>query len=820
MNQPPRSPPTPTPSNPSRIPRHTGHRSEGGLNTPPTTQPPSSTQPPSTQRSSSAGQPHTGTPHPLVHYHGTRDARLFPQHPNPTSSSSQQPLGLPPAQMSGISNELMSFDDMPRTPPPPGQAESRYRRAELSLVNKDVNMTDIGDSSPSPPVPPRQHVSTRDHDMVDVNRPQAAASKNPETKRKRVRDDDSRDPNTSKNRYTHADVEEMLRQMKSLEKKNWKASKLTKNGEVIRSKAMENQIRMLREQLARKNEQTTDVNDESRAKKKRNVTDVDASPEPEPGQSNDPDKGKGKGKDTGPAGSGSGTGTQGGGQSGKAGSSASKSSSGSKGKAKGTTGSEVGKGSGKGDKTDVGGSNAAGEAKDTSASKRSRNRFELRPENMPENGDGIKLAFMFHIRVMWNQVSRKAVPTDPPLQALQQFDDQFSSEDDLFKQRHADPLIPPEDVQIHDWSKIPADPLNRNLTTLKQIPDTAIHFMRQTAARYALKQWNPDLRQAPYGLYNSACRMAAIDSFRQAVVAQVYSMFKPNAKLVGNVDFLVKVYDHTVHFLQYRRYMRELRQPGLNAEMDEENSSLQGRLRLAKARLVYAQKSGMPKRYFCLFTAKATSDDERPPENEEQKRGSRPIYWIKRRPERSVEAERFIRKFEVERERFLELAPSKRRMDRVRIVPPIEKRATSSFQRLPKKLPLDYFDPVFYNSLPGRLRNMVAHRNQMVFLPNVDETFTRPELENMANKDLIQLPDILQRMKLYNTVDPVQYEKIPDTEDEEDFEAEYQLEEFLENQEEGGGDKEDDGDDKMDDGGNGEDPEEADRHRQRLVNDA
>ncbi|PPQ76393.1 hypothetical protein CVT24_007927 [Panaeolus cyanescens] len=416
-----------------------------------------------------------------------------------------------------------------------------------------------------------------------------------------------------------------------------------------------------------------------------------------------------------------------------------------------------------GDNNDKDSDNDA-ENPDDSNKKKTRRVYALSKTDVSTEAQSIKLAFMFHIRVLWNQISRTSIPSDPPKEVLKQFDQRFTSEDDLYKQRHAEPIIHPNNVSIQRWDEIPPDPHNKNIMRLRQIPDTALQMMRTTAARYGLKAWAPDLRQAPYGLYNSACRMSAIDSFRQAVIAQVYAMFAPTTRFISDMDLLIKIYDHTVHYFHYRRYVRELANPGANAEQDEDNTVMQNRLRLAKARKTFAIKSGYPKRYLPLFTAKATSDDERADDNATQ--GSRPVFWIKRRPERSTWAERFICKFEEQRHEFHEHAPGKKRMDRIRIIPPPSKRLVSPFKRLPKDMPLDYFDPVYFNERTPRLRSLIADQETMVFLPNIEETFQRPELEEMKNQDFLLLPDIIARRNLYQTVDPSKFERTPDTDDE------------------------------------------------------
>ncbi|KAF9033821.1 hypothetical protein BJ165DRAFT_1534375 [Panaeolus papilionaceus] len=229
---------------------------------------------------------------------------------------------------------------------------------------------------------------------------------------------------------------------------------------------------------------------------------------------------------------------------------------------------------------------------DVERKRRYKRQYQLTRYDIPDGAEGIKFAFMFHIRVMWNQVDRHSVPFDPSTEALKSFNERFTSEEDLYQQRYANPLIDAQEVNIQDHRALQRDTKNRNYSRLKLIPDTAIAMMKMTAARYGLKLWALDLRQAPYGLYNSACRMSAIDSFRQANTSSIYAMFKPHTTFNGNLDLLIK---------------------------------------LADSRLLHAKRSGYPPRYFPLLKTKATSDDEQ--DKNDRREGLQLVFWIKKRPE-------------------------------------------------------------------------------------------------------------------------------------------------------------------------------------------
>ncbi|KAF9033822.1 hypothetical protein BJ165DRAFT_1534376 [Panaeolus papilionaceus] len=125
---------------------------------------------------------------------------------------------------------------------------------------------------------------------------------------------------------------------------------------------------------------------------------------------------------------------------------------------------------------------------------------------------------------------------------------------------------------------------------------------------------------------------------------------------------------------------------------------------------------------------------------------------------------------------FLALAPNKQRLDRIRHIPPNGMQENSVFKRLPKKMPLDYYDPDFYNTLPPRLRALIADENSMVFLPNVKESFQRPDLEELSDEEFMAIPEIAERRHLYNIPDPaVIMQTVPGGDEEgEDDDDEYE----------------------------------------------
>jgi hypothetical protein len=129
---------------------------------------------------------------------------------------------------------------------------------------------------------------------------------------------------------------------------------------------------------------------------------------------------------------------------------------------------------------------------------------------------------------------------------------------------------------------------------------------------------------------------------------------------------------------------------------------------------------------------KATSDDEADVDGVKQ--GGCLVHWIKRRPERSEKAEVFIRHLDRAREAASRQDPSKRWRERQRLVP--EVRIDSGFTSLPLNVPIDYFNPEFFNQLQPQLRSKITNR-QVALLPDPSHSFKGHVDEKLSDDDFM-----------------------------------------------------------------------------------
>jgi hypothetical protein len=187
-----------------------------------------------------------------------------------------------------------------------------------------------------------------------------------------------------------------------------------------------------------------------------------------------------------------------------------------------------------------------------------------------------------------------------------------------------------------------------------------------------------------------------------------------------------------------------------------------------------------------MLTPRATSDDKQDPAGSRTEDG-RPVYFIKRWPERSQKAEEFIRRLDCLREDDAGWGGG-RVSERARIVPENGQR-DSIFKRLATDLPVDYFDPAFFNQLPAKRRALIS-TNDVVFPENLDDLFDDHNPENgldseeFADTHPEYVSQVLASYKLVELGDDGMDGFIADEEDEEEEEEEEDEDEENEDEDE------------------------------------
>ncbi|KAI9600940.1 hypothetical protein H4Q26_000734 [Puccinia striiformis f. sp. tritici PST-130] len=213
-----------------------------------------------------------------------------------------------------------------------------------------------------------------------------------------------------------------------------------------------------------------------------------------------------------------------------------------------------------------------------------------------------------------------------------------------------------------------------------------------------------------------------------------------SAKVAGNPSVPVKTPDKKKNTGSASTPQSETSRGGNPNRMmmeDVPESFLKTRLR--KARVSFAKNHNLPKRYKRVVAdLSAHSDDEY---NDQHS-----CYIIKTVAFRSANANKFFRRLDEEMKKEFEGPRDQRRIRRVPDVP-----QPSIFKALPKQLPLDFFDPTWFNNSMASRKRKAADVMSAAFLPDADKSLlgSVQDIESMTDEDFNE-KYLLRYQKLYD----------------------------------------------------------------------
>jgi hypothetical protein len=113
-----------------------------------------------------------------------------------------------------------------------------------------------------------------------------------------------------------------------------------------------------------------------------------------------------------------------------------------------------------------------------------------------------------HSCSIWGVINSKQVPSDPPSSLLASFNAHVSTQQQLYDCENRPCLLPLNHIKV--GSSAPIASSARLATQVCRIKEHVLEYTQACLSKFGLTQWCPDLRQIPYSLFNSACRIIAI----------------------------------------------------------------------------------------------------------------------------------------------------------------------------------------------------------------------------------------------------------------------------------------------------------------------
>ncbi|KAK7041208.1 hypothetical protein R3P38DRAFT_3453465 [Favolaschia claudopus] len=316
--------------------------------------------------------------------------------------------------------------------------------------------------------------------------------------------------------------------------------------------------------------------------------------------------------------------------------------------------------------------------------------------DIDDDAQTFKVALQTHIRFISSSLDSTAAPQSASAEIVRQFELRFAGATVTELKRagiYGRQVIMPSEVKL-------------GVDVIEAI---------RSNSRILRAEWAVDFTQSPYSLYNMAMRMCAVDTFRFLAGSSHYDFFRLNTSYINDAGLIMRLYDHYVHHHLYEKWKKEIRTPGGNATVAVRNKFAQARGRLYASREKYLNDSGIHKRIQLMFSAKATSDDESTP------KGPRALA----RPERSQAADQLVRGLEALIVQDLHDDGNVRAANRrlARIVPAFNERNAGQFQEIPKGMPIQYYDPKWFNNRPPQARAKLEAQLVVAFIPGSTDFF-------------------------------------------------------------------------------------------------
>jgi hypothetical protein len=337
-----------------------------------------------------------------------------------------------------------------------------------------------------------------------------------------------------------------------------------------------------------------------------------------------------------------------------------------------------------------------------------------------------------HIKILWGLLEENSVPSAPDPSTLQEFYERFRDAEELQSAANdirAPKLVPKSQIVTLEDLKLGQKKVGRNILNVEEF---FFLYIKATLARLGIRRWAPNLEDSPDSLYNEACRVAAIKSIQQVAGNGAYQFMNCNVKFLNKIDLLIQAYNHYVHFRQCGKYNRELKSTGHYVEEAERKAISGARKRVSyfiffsmdctteadafdsfvMQESILEKKNNLPSCYMKILDClDAHSDDEYSDKHK--------CYLIKTVPFWSANTNKFFRRLDFLMDKDFK---SDGRRDQRRKGRMPSRKLESIFTKTPTGLPIDFYDPDWFNDLLPAQKHKAANIWLVNFLPDANQS--------------------------------------------------------------------------------------------------
>ncbi|MBW0567957.1 hypothetical protein O181_107672 [Austropuccinia psidii MF-1] len=209
------------------------------------------------------------------------------------------------------------------------------------------------------------------------------------------------------------------------------------------------------------------------------------------------------------------------------------------------------------------------------ASSIKRHPIQMLMRDAPPDFKYTKEALYVHTKLLWGMLTPAAFPIAPDKQLLKEFYQRFSSAKEVqsvAQNSQGVKLISEAQVQTLRDARSGKRKIGKNIVNMQDFYITYVHAM---LAKLGIRIWAPD------SLYNEACRIVALMTFRQIACSGTYQYMRANLTYCSDIGLLRNAYDHYVHYVLAEKYKKENKEQGWTMREVERKVIQRARQRVA-----------------------------------------------------------------------------------------------------------------------------------------------------------------------------------------------------------------------------------------------
>ncbi|KIK69736.1 hypothetical protein GYMLUDRAFT_236218 [Collybiopsis luxurians FD-317 M1] len=332
-----------------------------------------------------------------------------------------------------------------------------------------------------------------------------------------------------------------------------------------------------------------------------------------------------------------------------------------------------------------------------------------------------------HIRILWNLLCSSSVPKAVSTAQIKAFNEKFADVPQSDIQDRVEEALKASQTAVHQILDA-VDTVRREAALgssgsfakeVSRMETTWLERIFSSVAAVGLDKWEPDLLGGPESVYNTVHEHVALSTYQALLAGLAYVKIAPkDLVLRGKMDKCRSIYRKYVFGYQAGKFRLEMKKQGGVQQQANQANTYKRHTRLCDNR-----------------ETEAHSDDEADPNAP----SDQPQYFIHRKVGRNYLVTNFFRQLDDRYHHSGQQQPGQRG-DRKCVQRPADDTLDGLFTRLPGNVPIDYFDPDYYNNfLSVELRAKYAANG--VALPLKDHCEDPEEIalwKNMNEEEFMQ----------------------------------------------------------------------------------